>query len=287
MIGVNSTLRCSMETRHKTPFYTYQKVGILLIFLVGFGCCTHDSSASASEVPRCESNSVSNKYIMKYISEKHENLVESKFQDFRADELPLNSCKWLPDDLKTLVRVSVPNRLLNGEGSHRHLYSDIRIHSQSELTPQLPNHFCKVIVVERLPLGVFADPFELQHLLQRGVFTDIAVFGDANLEVPTVASNRTIVEIHMNVSSNIYSEQTNELQVSIDLPLHARYPPLSENGYTKIEFGRPGLFLECTREGNLNNQRCLFTPISDHVASETDTTEWRIPSGRRSHAGMP
>ncbi|XP_065877766.1 uncharacterized protein [Euphorbia lathyris] len=269
-----------METQHETPFYAFQKVGILLLFLVGFGFCIHDSSSS-SEVHRCESNSYSNKYIMKSNSEEPE-----KFQDFTADKPPSCSCKWLPDDLQALLRLSVPNRLLIGEGSHRHLYSDIRIHSQAELIAQLPNHFCKVIIIERLPLGVFADPFELQHLLQRGAFTDIAVFGDTNLELPSVASNQTIVEIHMNVSSNIYSGNTNELQVSVDLPLHARYPPPSETGYAKIEFGRPDLFMQCSREGNSNDQSCLFTPITDHVVSKIVTMEWKIPSGTRSFAGV-
>jgi phosphatidylinositol glycan class X len=33
---------------------------------------------------------------------------------------------------------------------------------------ELLSYSCELIVIERLPSGVFADPFELQHLAQRG-----------------------------------------------------------------------------------------------------------------------
>ncbi|KAJ9145641.1 hypothetical protein P3X46_028003 [Hevea brasiliensis] len=286
-----------METQQGIQFHTCQKVGILLILFVGigFGFCMHGSSPS-SEVARCEPNSESNnlnissfcsfkKYIVKSYFEKYESFVESKFQDFLVDELP-HSCELLPDNLNAFLRLSVPNRLLTGEGSHRHLYSMIRLNFQPESINQLPTHFCKVIVVERLPSGVFADPFELQHLLQRRVFTDVAVFGDKNLELPSVASNRSVVEIHMNVNPNIFFGQTNELEISIDLPLHARYQPLGESGYSMVEFGTPDLFVRCCMEGNLNNQSCLFAPSSDSVETKTSAVVWRIPSGTKIHTGI-
>lgn len=274
-----------MGTQHQTLFCDFRRVGILLVFLVGFGSCIHDSAYS-NEMPRSESDINSNKYILKSYFEKHESFVESKYQDFITDELPSYSLKQLPDDLHTLLQISVSKRLLIGEGSHRHLNSDIRICSQSDSISKLSDHYCKVIIVERLPVGVFADPFELQHLLHRGVFADIAVFGDTNLELPSFVSNRTIVEIHMNVSSKIFSGQKNELEVGIVLPLHARYPPLGENGYEEIEIGRPDLFMECGQEGNLSSQSYLFTPNSGQGVMQTDGVKWRIPSGRRSHAGF-
>lgn len=104
---------------------------------------------------------------MKSYFEKYDSFVESRFEDLLADEL-LYTCELLPNNLNALLRVSVPNRLLIGEGSHRHLHSAIRLHVQSESINQLPAHFCKVIVIERLPSGVFADPFELQQFLRRG-----------------------------------------------------------------------------------------------------------------------
>ncbi|KAJ6327114.1 hypothetical protein OIU78_014072 [Salix suchowensis] len=218
-----------METPKHFKCYNRQKVGILLILSVGFGLFLQ-SSSSSSEETTCESSSNFNnsycgfrKYIMKSYFEKYDSLLEPIFQNFIADEL-FNTCKLLPDNLNHLVRVSVPWRHLIGEGSHRHISTTIRFHMQSDSMSWLRAHFCKVIVIERLPTGVFADPFELQHLLKRGVFTDVAVFGDTNLELPSVLSNRSAVEIHINVAPTSLLGHKNELEISADLPLHVRYP---------------------------------------------------------------
>jgi hypothetical protein len=56
------------------------------------------------------------------------------------------------------------------------------------------------------------------------VFTDVAVFGDTNLELPSVLSNQSAVEIHMNVAPTSLLGHISELEISADLPLHARYP---------------------------------------------------------------
>ena len=52
------------------------------------------------------------------------------------------------------------------------------------------------------------------------VFSDIAVFGDTNLELPSFLSNRSAVEIHLVVDPNILQDPTD---IKTELPLHARY----------------------------------------------------------------
>lgn len=281
-----------METPKHVKFCTHQKVGILLIFSVGFGFFLQ-SSSSSSEEARCESSSNSNnsycgfrKYIMESYFEKYDSLLERNFQNFIVDELLFNTCKLLPDNLNHLLRVSVPWRHLIGEGSHRHIASTIRFHMQPDSMSQLRAHFCKVIIIERLPTGVFADPFELQHLLKRGVFTDVAVFGDTNLELPSVLSNQSAVEIHMNVAPTSLLGHISELEISADLPLHARYPPLDDSGYSEVEFGEPEIFLRCSMEENGDHESCLLMPANDRTGSRTDNVVWRIPSGIRAHAGI-
>ncbi|KAF3612373.1 putative protein vip1-like, partial [Capsicum annuum] len=106
----------------------------------------------------------------------------------------------------------------------------------------------EVIIVERLPSGVFADPFELQHLVQRGVFTDATVFGDTNLELPSFLSNRSLVEVHLEVNSNLTTQWKHELELNMELPLHSRYQPLG-HGFSRVEFASPDLFLRCNVEG--------------------------------------
>lgn len=60
------------------------------------------------------------------------------------------------------------------------------------------------------------------------VFNDIAVFGDTNLESPSFLSNRSAVEIHMDVDFNNLMEK-NEIDIKLDLPLHARYQVIEIN----------------------------------------------------------
>ncbi|KAF5935795.1 hypothetical protein HYC85_026924 [Camellia sinensis] len=167
------------------------------------------------------------------------------------------------------LRMSVTQRHLIGEGSHRHLSSSIRLSIQPESTTEPPRHLCKIILVERLPSGIFADPFELQHLLERGVFTDAAVFGDTNLELPCVVSNRSVVEVHMDVGHNILAGHYNGLEINIQLPLHARYPPLGEHRFSRVEFGKPDIFIRCNIEGKSHDQGCLFMPTGTSDESQT------------------
>lgn len=100
--------------------------------------------------------------------EKYENLFDSDFEDFVAQELPFGLCEVLPHDLSFVVRPPILHHNLIGRGSHRHLTSSIRVNIKPEPMYELPTHHCELIIIERLPSGVFADPFELQHLLQRG-----------------------------------------------------------------------------------------------------------------------
>ncbi|GJY61548.1 hypothetical protein Tco_0462205, partial [Tanacetum coccineum] len=53
-------------------------------------------------------------------------------------------------------------------GSHRRLTSSIKVENQPEVSCKFPSLCCMAIIVERLPSGVLADPFELEHLTQRG-----------------------------------------------------------------------------------------------------------------------
>lgn len=280
-----------MEIRRHVGPNIYLVLAVQLIVLVGIGSSLHSSSFS-SEVDRSNSNSDSVEafsrpeiYITKPYFEKYGSLLDSNFQAFLTQELSLGSCV---DSL--VLRLSVLKRHLIGEGSHRRLSSSIRFNIQSEVISELPTHFCEIIIIEKLPSGVFADPFELQHLLQQGAFTDAAVFGDTNLELPSMRSNRSLVEVHMDIGPNFLSTHKNGKEINIELPLHARYPPLEESGsYTRVEFDAPVLFMRCSIDGNMQNQSCLFMS-EDYAESITTTTAtglvWEMPSGNKAHAGV-
>lgn len=67
------------------------------------------------------------------------------------------------------------------------------------------------------------------------VFTDAAVFGDTNLELPSVVSNRSVVEVHIDVDLNIVSGHSNGLEINVEVPLHARYPVCEKNSGFSLE----------------------------------------------------
>ncbi|CAN4076274.1 unnamed protein product [Withania somnifera] len=170
---------------------------------------------------------------------------------------------------------------LIGEGSHRCLLSTLRLKMSLESISKPPKS-CEVIIVERLPSGVFADPFELQNLVHRGVFTDAAVFGDTNLELPSFLSNRSLVDVHPEVGTNLTSQQKDELEIHTELPLHARYQPLG-HGFSRVEFASPDLFLRCNVEGKESDTSCLFPLDKQNAESNDNFPVWGVPCGNREH----
>ncbi|CAN6875527.1 unnamed protein product [Brassica oleracea] len=208
---------------------------------------------------------ISDQYIMQSYFTTQSSLNESEFRHLHkecSENIPY-------EDVPAVA--TLQHRDVTGEGSHRHLLTTIKLrsfHSQS--------HLHKLVIVERLPLGVFADPFELQSLQQRRAFRDVSVFGDTDLEQPSFRSNRSVVEIHVEINGNG--------ETSVKLPLHARYQPIGESGYSRVEFGEPDLFL-CSR--HVPNQeheqrRCLVLSVG-RSKTQTRSVFWEIPAGIRSH----
>lgn len=108
------------------------------------------------------------KYITESYFQKHDTLIDSVFQDFISNDLSNGFCETFQTKHKFSPKLSVLQRHLIGEGSHRRLTSSVKIENESKVLSKLPLLSCEAIIVERLPSGVFADPFELQHLTRRG-----------------------------------------------------------------------------------------------------------------------
>ncbi|CAI8619232.1 unnamed protein product [Vicia faba] len=210
--------------------------------------------------------------------DRHTSLHDSDYENFMSQEIESGLCQVLPENHNSSLRWSVIRRHLVGEGSHRRVSTLIKLQTQ-----QLLSCSCELILIERLPSGVFADPFELQSLAQRGVYDDIAVFGDTNLELPSFLSNRSAVEIHLQVDLNTLLQPTD---ISIELPLHARYQPLNESGYSIVEFSAPDTLLRCRMKEELENSNCLFKLINDDANLYDAALVWRIPSGKMAHSHL-
>ncbi|WVZ91099.1 hypothetical protein U9M48_037313 [Paspalum notatum var. saurae] len=189
-------------------------------------------------------------------------------------------CKGLADDVE-VPTLSKLHRQLVGEGSHRRLVYSVEFGAcQGAMVNFLDGYDAHLVIIEKLPNGVFADPFELQHFVERKVFLDVAVFGDTNLELPTALSNQSSVEIHFDLRP---STLTN-CNLVIDLPLHARYPPLDASGYATVEFGCPNLLLRY-RKKEIISDSCLWV-LKNCEAALAEKAAWRIPCGDERHIGF-
>ncbi|KAF8692234.1 hypothetical protein HU200_039839 [Digitaria exilis] len=212
-------------------------------------------------------------------------------------------CKGITDDVE-VPALSELRRQLVGEGSHRRLVYSLKFGAcQDAMVNFLDGHDAHLVIVEKLPNGVFADPFELQHFVERKVFLDVAVFGDTNLELPSALSNRSAVEIHFDLKPST----SINFDIVIDLPLHARYPvrsyklpwifnnlvidsgevmvqPLDASGYAAIEFDSPDLFLRY-RKKEIQSDSCLWV-LKNLEAAPVEKAAWRIPCGDEAHIGF-
>ncbi|WJX87805.1 hypothetical protein P8452_69958 [Trifolium repens] len=243
-----------------------------------------DSSNPSSNSRNAKAFSPTKQFLMQSYYGRYASLHDSDFENFMSQEVTSGLCEVLPENHDSILRLSVLRRDLVGEGSHRRVSTLIKLQTQQlKSLSELLSYSCELIVIERLPSGVFADPFELQHLAQRGVFNDIAVFGDTNLELPSFLSNRSAVEIHLDVDPNTLSQPTD---FSIEFPLHARYQPLNESGYSIVEFGAPDMLLRCSTKEKAENSNCLFKLKNDDANLSNVGLVWRIPSGKKAHSDL-
>ncbi|KAF0890060.1 hypothetical protein E2562_036435, partial [Oryza meyeriana var. granulata] len=146
--------------------------------------------------------------------------------------------------------------------------------------PMLSELHRQLVGEENLPNGVFADPFELQHFVERKVFLDVAVFGDTNLELPSALSNQSSVEIHVDLAPSA----SMNCNLVIDLPLHARYPPLDASGYATVEFGSPDQLLRYRKKDTIPDSSSWL--LKDLDAAPVEKSAWRIPCGDEAHIGF-
>ncbi|KAH9316981.1 hypothetical protein KI387_018750, partial [Taxus chinensis] len=158
----------------------------------------------------------------------NENMLGSAKSD-SLSEVPQDCNADLPAELEMLDL----QRMLIGKGAHRHLSSFMRFKYHRKPSSALHHQFCEIVMMERLQSGVFVDPFELQRLVNRGALNAAYVYGDANLELPSQRSHQSIVELHATIyiDSGTSSQNYFELELKVDLPLHARYPVFITGAY--------------------------------------------------------
>jgi phosphatidylinositol glycan class X len=78
-----------------------------------------------------------------------------------------NFCKGFADDLD-VPALSEVHRQLVAEGSHRRLVYSVKFgNCEDGVVKKIDGYDANLVIIEKLPSGVFADPFELQHFVER------------------------------------------------------------------------------------------------------------------------
>ncbi|KAG9455683.1 hypothetical protein H6P81_000191 [Aristolochia fimbriata] len=238
-----------------------------------------DRNAAVSWTPCSE------KYLLESYFNTNYSLVVSDFQTFLDKRLCSNFCERLISSHNPVFKLSSTQRQLIGEGSHRLLRSSIKltIPSDATNTAKLDTLSCKVVLIEKFPRGVFADPFELQHLVHRDVFADAVVFGETNLELPSALTNQSIVEVHMNIDQELQTRDNRSVEITMELPLHTRYPPLDGSGYSRVELGALHTFMHCKERESGDNSFWVST-AQDVETITSSGIIWLMPCGDGAHA---
>ncbi|VAI27684.1 unnamed protein product [Triticum turgidum subsp. durum] len=105
-----------------------------------------------------------------YVADAYVDALTSQLSQHRdLTEVPDKSdlCKGLADELD-VPTLSEVHRQLVGEGSHRGLIYSVKFgNSKDAMVQFLDGYDANLVIIEKLPSGVFADPFELQHFVER------------------------------------------------------------------------------------------------------------------------
>lgn len=78
------------------------------------------------------------------------------------------------------------------------------------------------------------------------------------MELPSSVSNCSVVEIHVDVSHNVFLGHMNRVEINIELPLHARYPVCERNSHQR------------NRKYSLGTFSCFFS-FSDRALLEVSS----------------
>lgn len=210
-------------------------------------------------------------------------------------ELSLEPAGWLncvsstPSEHYEGLEVMEVERKLIGNGAHRELSSSITIRVEKSKA-------CNMVIVEKLPSGVFADMFELGGLVARGAYVDAVIYGDHNLEMPSLHSSESIVVLHTSIDSNV-SHLEHLLQAKVLLPLHARYPPLSFESHVSVNFSIPYVLFQCfhkddnTTAANMADSKPMRNNMAWAVLTWKESTsldsiglQWAVPAGNPLHS---
>ncbi|XP_046571342.1 phosphatidylinositol-glycan biosynthesis class X protein-like [Haliotis rubra] len=190
-------------------------------------------------------------------------------------------------------RIGTPylERHLHKKGFHRDLSTTVEWlvnpHNRGDI-----NH-CMILLLEKLPPGVYVDPFQLSAMLQFGgpkVLVDAAV----NIEKPAHLSPPHTLHVYTELKTVTDNDEGFSLAASVTLPIHLRYqPPTHETSVTHVDLviSNPRMFTNCSIKESVallqapcdytNTSQCLWH--EHHYLAEQDSVACRVPVGNTSY----
>ncbi|XP_043209062.1 phosphatidylinositol-glycan biosynthesis class X protein-like isoform X2 [Amphibalanus amphitrite] len=135
-------------------------------------------------------------------------------------------------------------RRLEKDGFHRDLVTSVQL----PWSPSLAD--CRLLLVERLPAGVYADPYQLARLPS----AQHKVLGLVDVEA--MAHDSTWLDVLSWVEVNVTEgEVSGQVTATVSLPVHARYHRADETErIASVYIESPRLFLGCDWENQPDTQ---------------------------------
>eukprot|EP00850_Spirogloea_muscicola_P011476 SM000071S21100 [mRNA] locus=s71:416935:419966:+ [translate_table: standard] len=211
-------------------------------------------------------------------------------------------------------RVAACSRWLEGRGAHRALRTQVQLELKPERPPAEggmtgpgppPTASCTpaLALVERLPSGVFVDPFELQRLHRAKQCSQAMVCGTVDLERPSPLCEPSGAMVFADEATTADEPgKPHELlrHFSARLPVHARYPEVDMGPCRKhaTVLLLPPLLLITCYDTSLNKSEqeasiaeAIWTELDMDLLSEAKDEqvvplEWLVPVGCSEHAWL-
>ena len=186
---------------------------------------------------------------------------------------------------------------LDNTGFHGHITYTVSLTSVMDLAA------CNLTVLQLLPAGIYADPYELENVVTtshevRGNalhLSSFKVFGVVDVEKIESDCSQTLLSVSAwHAASQTQGEScTAQSHVRLTVPLHARYPPPTEartSGFATQLFGglhqynitQPVFQIERAEQSG-PRRTCYSSPIQEASTNAQQTLHWTVPTGGMWH----
>ena len=185
--------------------------------------------------------------------------------------------------------------VLAAKGFHSHIQYTVNRQQASE------HNVCQMMVLQPLPAGVYADPYELANIAGMSStavanqlqLSSYRVFGKIDVERIEPDCEPTLLSVSANIDTQLGTVNTATATIlHLKVPLHARYPAPHPAGdllpahpsYHNYSLEGPTVVLRCsaTTSHQANGETRLCQDVC-HISSAKHELSWTLPAGLTKH----